>query len=220
MANIVIQLGSNKKALPGRLVYADLATEASPAKIQLKSIYTNESNKGYLSADNALTAYEEDTANGYIETDPATTNSVLSSGVKIAFYSSIIPTTANLAYNNTVRKRAHFKLDKNINAIAVKNALHNIFSWTPGERILNPQFGSNLRKYLYEGITDANKELIMAEIRNCIALWEPRVNLERVVDISTTSDTEHNTVKIEIIYSIPSLSPQQYSYIYETQQSI
>lgn len=218
MANIVVSLGSSNQNTAGRLVYADLALQSSPSKIQLKSIYTNEANKGYLSADNALSAYAAHSQNGYIETDPANSGEV-SSGVKIAFYSNIVPTAANLAYNKQARKRAHFKLDKNVNAIAVKQALHNIFAWTPGERVLNPQFGSNLRKYLYEGLTDSNKELIMAEIRKCITQWEPRVQLERVVDISTVSDTEHNTVKIEIIYSIPSLSPQQYSYIYEAQQA-
>ena len=48
------------------------------------------------------------------------------------------------------------KVDKLVNVNAIKNSLHNIFSWTPGERILNPEFGSKLRKLLYEGITDFN----------------------------------------------------------------
>ncbi len=47
----------------------------------------------------------------------------------------------------------------------------------------------------------------MAEIRKCIAQWEPRVKLEDVVDVATISDQEHNTVKLDIIYSIPALSP-------------
>lgn len=55
----------------------------------------------------------------------------------------------------------------------------------------------------------------MAEIQKCITQWEPRVQLVRVVDTSTVNDTENNTVKIDIIYIIPSLSFEQYIYTYE-----
>jgi hypothetical protein len=48
---------------------------------------------------------------------------------------------------------------------AIKNSLHNIFTWIPGERILNPEFGCNLRRLLYNGITEFNKEQIAAEVR-------------------------------------------------------
>jgi len=45
-----------------------------------------------------------------------------------------------------------YRLGKLVNVKAVTNSIHNIFTWTPGERILNPEFGSRLKKYLYEGI--------------------------------------------------------------------
>ena len=47
---------------------------------------------------------------------------------------------------------------KLVNAKAVKNSLKQIFSWVPGERVLNPEFGCRLREYLYEGILDHNVE--------------------------------------------------------------
>ena len=72
-------------------------------------------------------------------------------------------------------QRPQNKLQKLVNVNAIKNSIHNIFSWTPGERILNPEFGSNLRKLLYEGITDFNQEQIIAEIRHSVSQWEPRV---------------------------------------------
>ena len=67
------------------------------------------------------------------------------------------------------------KVDALINVEAVKNSLRQIFTWIPGERIINPEFGSNLRRLLYEGLTDYNKELIMAEIKHSVSVWEPRV---------------------------------------------
>ena len=69
------------------------------------------------------------------------------------------------------------KIGNLVNVNAIKNSLHQIFTWIPGERILLPEFGSNLRKLLYEGITDFNVERIMVEIRHCISEWEPRVEI-------------------------------------------
>ena len=45
--------------------------------------------------------------------------------------------------------------------------------------------------------------------------WEPRARVDRVIDMSQVSDHEDNTVKLEIIYSIPSLTNEQFSYTYE-----
>ena len=76
----------------------------------------------------------------------------------------------------------------------------------PGERILLPEFGSNLRLLLYEGITDFNVEQIVAEIRHAVAQWEPRVQVENIVDVSTIEDHENNNVHLKVIYTIPGLS--------------
>lgn len=51
-----------------------------------------------------------------------------------------------------------YKLSKIINVDAVYNSLRNLFTWQPGERILDPAYGSNLRQYLYQGITDITSE--------------------------------------------------------------
>jgi hypothetical protein len=40
----------------------------------------------------------------------------------------------------------------------VKHNLINVLLTNKGERILNPEFGSDLRKYLFEFITDKNMD--------------------------------------------------------------
>ena len=67
-----------------------------------------------------------------------------------------------------------YKISKNVNAKAVMGAIHNIFTWIPGERILLPEFGSKLQLLLYEGITPLTEERITAEIRGLMTEWEPR----------------------------------------------
>lgn len=105
-----------------------------------------------------------------------------------------------------------WRISKLVNVKAVQNSLKNIFSWIPGERILNPEFGTKLRQYLYQGITPETSEQIMAEIRHCVSEWEPRVNIVKVIDASSVDDHEDNTIHLEIIYTIPELSDDEYNY--------
>ena len=110
----------------------------------------------------------------------------------------------NVEYNET-SSRSNYRLRKSVNVRAVQNALDNIFSWIPGERILNPEFGTRLHEYLYEGITQYNEEMIVAEIKSCIGRWEPRVVVTQVVNVSNLSDTEDNTIVLDIKYYIKGL---------------
>ena len=112
------------------------------------------------------------------------------------------------------KNNGNYKISKDVNVKAVFNSLHNIFTWMPGENILYPDFGSRLRKMLYEQITDYNVEQIVAEIRGVVLKYEPRVNIIKVVNVSDINDTENNTVRLDIIFTIPSLSNEQYNYSY------
>lgn len=113
----------------------------------------------------------------------------------------------------------NYMVSKLVNVNAVKNSIRQIFTWIPGERIINPEFGSNLRKYLYEPITEENQERIVAEIRQCALRWEPRIIVDRVVKATTTDDVENNTVKLDIYYRIKGLNDKQFMYQYEYSRS-
>ena len=118
-----------------------------------------------------------------------------------------ISTVSDINKNNS---NSLYKISKQINEKAVQNSIHNIFSWIPGERILNPEFGNNLYKYLYEGITPENEELIVAEIKHCILKYEPRVTVVEVQNVSNINNTEDNTIILNIKYYINGLSNQIY----------
>jgi phage baseplate assembly protein W len=111
---------------------------------------------------------------------------------------------AGINPRNSISKN-NLRVEKNINIEAVQTSLDNIFSWIPGERVLNPEFGNNLYKYLYEGITEYTEELIVAEIKNCVLRWEPRVSIINVYNVSTVQDTEDNTIVLDIEYYINGL---------------
>lgn len=63
---------------------------------------------------------------------------------------------------------------------AINNSLRNIFNTSPGERILVPEFGANLRRYLFASITEATANSIGSAIVRTIEMWEPRVEVDFV----------------------------------------
>lgn len=117
--------------------------------------------------------------------------------------------------NDILRNKSGYKIDKLIDVKSVQNSLENIFSWTPGERILLPQFGNRLYQYLYEGINKFNEEQIIAEIKNCVSMWEPRVTITDITNISDITDTEDNTIILNIEYFIKGLDSIIYSKQYQ-----
>jgi len=63
---------------------------------------------------------------------------------------------------------------------AIRNSIINIFNTIPGERFLVPEFGANLRKYLFRAVTEATANVIGRTVLDAIELWEPRVTVDRV----------------------------------------
>ena len=105
----------------------------------------------------------------------------------------------------------HFRISRNEDVDAVKGCIHNIFTWTPGERILDPEFGNRVRFYLYEQMTSYNEEATIAEIRRAIAKYEPRAELDAVERIDSVDDRERNTTRLRIVYHVLGL-PQNQTY--------
>jgi len=60
---------------------------------------------------------------------------------------------------------------------AVQNAIDNILSVQPGERLFKPKFGCNLESLLFEPIDDTTSELIRIELYNCVENNDPRISV-------------------------------------------
>jgi phage baseplate assembly protein W len=94
-----------------------------------------------------------------------------------------------------------FKIDYDIRAI--RNSLYNLFTTTPGEKILNPEFGLDLRKYLFAPATRVVAEQMRDEIFNKIYRFESRVSVQ-AVNITIFEDI--NEFDIELVVNIPTLN--------------
>ena len=79
-------------------------------------------------------------------------------------------------------------------------SLRVILATAPSERVMRPEFGCRIWDLLFEPI-NANTTGLMADaVRNAVAQWEPRVDLE---DVSVTQDdNEPGLVRIGVSYRV------------------
>ena len=80
----------------------------------------------------------------------------------------------------------------------VRQAIFTLLDTDPGERVMRPDFGCGLRRYLMAPNNPATRAGIAREITNALAVWEPRVKL---ADIAVTPTDDRAMVLIEIHYA-------------------
>ena len=97
-------------------------------------------------------------------------------------------------------------LDYDLNA--VKNSIRNIFNTTPGEKILNPEFGLNLKQFLFEPMSDLVAMDIAGLIRSKLTFFEPRISVNYVNVYPMYDTSEYN---IEISFSLPQLNTPSFT---------
>ena len=82
---------------------------------------------------------------------------------------------------------------------SIKYNLINFFLTNQPERYLNPLFGDNLRKFVFEQINQNNLEGLQSNIQSQIALYFPNIIINKL-DIIPYPDL--NTVSVGLYYSI------------------
>ena len=85
---------------------------------------------------------------------------------------------------------------------AIQNGVNNMFLFMRGERVLLPDFGNNLYKYVYEGVNDLVANKIVYEIRQMFKKWEPRVE---IVDLEVVPLPDDLAFHIVMVYTVPSI---------------
>ena len=81
-----------------------------------------------------------------------------------------------------------------------KSNLVNLLLTDIGERVMNPEFGCNLKKFLFEGITESNSELLANNLANSIAIFIPEITVTNI-EVAPTSNTNiSNTINLTISY--------------------
>jgi len=79
----------------------------------------------------------------------------------------------------------------------VRQSIWMILQTEPGERLMRPDFGCGLRRYLMKPNTSATRALIQRDVARALASWEPRIKVETV---TVTPGADPALVVIEIRY--------------------
>ena len=87
---------------------------------------------------------------------------------------------------------------------AVKNNIRNLLSTNEGERFFQPNLGLNLKKLLFEHITNENLLGVQDAILDKIEFWLPFVEVRdiRVLSRNNTTDIGANEIRVKILFNI------------------
>jgi phage baseplate assembly protein W len=81
----------------------------------------------------------------------------------------------------------------------IKSNLINLLLTDKGERIMNPEFGADVRRSLFDNITESNNEVLRLKIIDAINIFIPEIQLENV---DVIPDFDYNTLNITINYRL------------------
>ena len=81
----------------------------------------------------------------------------------------------------------------------IKSNLINLLLTDKGERIMNPEFGADLRRSLFENITSPNLDILRFKIIDAINIFIPEIILG---DTEIFSDPDTNTLNITVNYRL------------------
>jgi phage baseplate assembly protein W len=82
----------------------------------------------------------------------------------------------------------------------LERAMRIVLLTAPGERLMRPQFGCRIWDLLFEPITPNLLGLLAEAVRDALAQWEPRVEVEQVVPEPDGNDG--GLVHIQVIYRV------------------
>ena len=112
----------------------------------------------------------------------------------MASYSVALPLTYDSGDGFTMLKR--------IRDVAKQNFKMLILT-IPGERVMEPDFGVGLKRYLFENFSETVYAEIDSRIRKQVAIYMPMLIIQEIEFMS--SDQDNNYLAVSIAYQIPGI---------------
>lgn len=111
-------------------------------------------------------------------------------------------------FNHTFRAHPNTgQIGRKTNVDAVKLALRNLILTNKYERLRNPQFGGNIRRYLFEPIETKIEDEIKQHIEFMIDNFERRV---KTISVDVNASEEDQAVYVTIkFYVVQNKDPQE-----------
>jgi phage baseplate assembly protein W len=86
-----------------------------------------------------------------------------------------------------------------VNEESIKESLKNLILTDRGERLFQPNLGSDVRASLFENATPVTLKILEERVRDVINNFEPRVSL---IDVDVTSLYDDNRVQVTIYFYV------------------
>ena len=121
----------------------------------------------------------------------------MSSGISVKLPLSIDGIDGKYLLNKTIKE-------------AVQQNLKNLILTIPGERIMNPDFGVGLRRYLFEPHVAAIQGQISGKIRQQVNKYMGFVEIKRIDFFNSADSVEllDNSISIRVSYRISPISTE------------
>lgn len=84
----------------------------------------------------------------------------------------------------------------------VKTNLKNLILTNRGERLMQPNFGCNLRQAIFEQIGNETYDYIRNEIQNAISVWLPYIIVNDVNVTSDDTSKDNNRINVKLDYTL------------------
>ena len=82
----------------------------------------------------------------------------------------------------------------------IRQAIRIILGTNPGERIMRPDFGAGLNRFVFEPVNTTTLALVETRVKESLVDWEPRID---VLSVSVTTDAEQrNLLLIDVSYRV------------------
>lgn len=85
------------------------------------------------------------------------------------------------------------------NEDSVKRALKNLILTDKGERFFNPIFGCDVRRLLFENLSEVTDQVMKDLIKTAVSNFEPRAE---IIDVVVSSNPDNNSVYVSIVFSV------------------
>lgn len=84
----------------------------------------------------------------------------------------------------------------------VKSDLKNLILTNRGERLMQPEFGCNLRQAIFEQIGTETYDYIRNEIETAISVWLPYIIVDNVDVASDDTSKDNNRINVRLDYTL------------------
>jgi phage baseplate assembly protein W len=81
----------------------------------------------------------------------------------------------------------------------IKSNLINLLLTNKGERVMNPEFGADLKKAIFEDLTSDIDVIIKTLISTSVSIFVPEVSISNLIIIK---DEDNNSVSVTVQYRI------------------